>query len=89
MGLFSKRKLVEGVNILASYNVRRVFLMIINESEHTIYVSEDPMNVKENGIPIYPFEILVFDRGDGDRVESTFYAYTDKEVEIRIYEGVV
>jgi len=89
MGVFSRVKLNRGLNYAVSFNPRRVFLMIVNDSEVTIYVSEDPSDITSRGIPVYPFEILVFDRGDGDRTESAFYIYAENDTYVRIYEGVV
>ena len=89
MGLFSKQKIKAGETLSIYYNPRRVFLMLINDTESTIFISEDPTRIKELGIPLYPFEIIVFDKGDGDKAEGPFYVYSDQEVEIRIYEGVV
>jgi hypothetical protein len=89
VGLYTRVKISPGINPSISYNPRRVFLMIVNESDYTIYISEDPQNVRERGIPIYPYEIIVYDKSDGDRCENAFYIYSDYETYIRIYEGVV
>jgi tagatose-1,6-bisphosphate aldolase len=88
LGLYAKTTLTPGVNIIASYNEKRKALHVINESEYTIYVSENQNGIKDNGIPVYPFEVLVYDKAEGDATEYAFYAYTDVQVAIRVYEAV-
>ncbi|MEM2506945.1 MAG: hypothetical protein QXF61_07890 [Nitrososphaeria archaeon] len=64
--------------------------MITNEGETEIYVSKDPQSVNEVGIPVFPFETLVFDVADGDEPEYAFYAQTKVGTSIvRIYENLV
>ena len=89
MGLFSRISLSANKVYTLYYNPRRVFLMIMNDTESIVYISEDPVNIELNGIPIYPFEVLVFDRGDGDKVEGPYYLFCKNDVSIRVYEGVV
>ncbi len=75
---------------IASYNPNRKLLMIINESEVTVYISKDPMGVVENGIPLFFYEALVFDVADADEPESAFYAQTEEGTAlVRIYESLV
>lgn len=86
-----RREVVSTVpKIIASYNKFRKLLMIINESEYTVYVSKDPQNVVELGIPLFPYESIVFDIADADAPEEAFFAATDAgAAAVRIYESVV
>lgn len=87
---FRKENVSSETKIIASYNMNRKLLMIINESENVVYVSKDPQNVMEFGIPIFPFETLVFDVADGDEPEYAFFAQCLEGVAIiRIYENLV
>lgn len=75
---------------IASYNPARKLLLIINESDYTIYVSKDPVGVSETGIPVYPFESIVFDAADGDEPEYAFFAASPSSTaKVRIYEALV
>lgn len=78
------------VKTITSYNPNRKLLMIINESELTVYISKDPSNVTELGIPLFAFETIVFDVADGDEPEYAFFAQTIAGTsKIRIYENLV
>ncbi len=87
---FRREKVTTEPKAIASYNANRKLLMVINESEVTVYISKDPMNIVEIGIPLYPFETIVFDVADADEPESSFYAQTSEGYAIvRIYEALV
>jgi hypothetical protein len=89
MSLFSRQTIKAGEILSIYFNPRRVFLLIVNDSEATIYISQEMTEIKERGLPIYPYEILVFDKADGDKTEGPYYVYSDVDTKIRIYEGVV
>lgn len=76
--------------IVASYNPARKLILFINESENVVYISKDPLYVKELGIPLYPFESLVFDVADADEPEMAFYAAATADgSRVRVYEALV
>lgn len=77
------------VTQIVSYNPNRKLILVLNESDYTIYVSKDPMNVKELGIAVYPFESIVFDVADSDSPEEALYAVSEGVSKVRIYEAVV
>lgn len=78
------------IKCIATYNINRKLLLIINDSESVVYISKDPMYVKENGLPLYPYEIIVFDVADADEPETAFYAQALTGIaKLRIYEALV
>jgi hypothetical protein len=88
LGVYGKVTLKPGVNPLVPYNEKRKALIIINESEYTIWVGESQIDLKDKGLPLYPFEVIIFDRGEGDSAQYAFFAYSDVETTIKVYEGV-
>lgn len=89
-GAFRVEYVTPEVRQIASYNPTRKLLLIINESDYTIYVSKDPVGVSESGIPLYPFESIVFDAADGDEPEYSFFCVSPSgTAKIRIYEALV
>lgn len=87
---FRKEVVGKEARIIASYNPARKLLLVINESDYTVYISKDPANIAENGIPVYPYESIVFDVADADEPEYAFYAVCPLgTAKIRIYEALV
>lgn len=75
---------------IASFNPVRKLLLIMNESDTTVYISKDPQNIVTAGIALYPFESIVFDVSDADEPEYAFYAQTvSGTAKLRIYESLV
>ncbi len=75
---------------IATYNINRKLLMISNESEIVVYISKNPLSITENGIPLFPYETLVFDVADADGPEEAFYAQTQEgRARLRIYEALI
>jgi hypothetical protein len=76
--------------ILASYNPRRVSLTIINMGNYTVYISEDPQKITEEGFPLLPGTYITLAREDGDASEKAYYSICPEgEVELRIEEGII
>jgi hypothetical protein len=70
------------------YNPRRVVLVIFNNGANTIYLSENPVRVLEEGIPLSPGANMSFLKVDGDDPRIAWYACTASGTsELRIYEG--
>lgn len=86
-----RSEVVDGnVKSIASYNPNRKLILIINESDYVIYVSKDPINVERDGIPLYPYEGIIFDVGDADSPEEMLFCVSPEGVaRIRIYEALV
>lgn len=89
-GAFRREMVGTSVKQIASYNPARKLIMIVNDSEYTIYINKDPDGVKENGLPVYAFEIIVFDVADADAPEEMFFAVCEStNCPVRIYEALV
>ncbi len=75
---------------VATYNINRKLLMITNESEVVVYISKNPLNITESGIPLFPYETITFDVADADAPEEAFYAQTRVgRARLRIYEALI
>ena len=69
------------------YNTKRTALAIRHVSGETLYLSEDPTKVVEQGFPLEAGDAIVFRRVDGDTPEKAFYASTvNGTAELRIWE---
>lgn len=69
------------------YNPKRVALAIRHVSGETVYLSEDPVNVVEQGFPLEAGDGIVFRKVDGDTPEMTLWACTTTgTAELRIWE---
>lgn len=88
---FRKEVVVDVVKQIASYNPYRKLILFWNESSAIVYISTEPTYVKENGIPLYPQESIVFDVADADAPESMFFAQCQENstCTLRIYEALV
>lgn len=90
MGIFRTETVGAEVKLIASFNPRRRALLIVNDSENEVYISEDQEKILREGIPLYAYEALHFDTADGDKPEKAFYAQAPAGIaKIRIYEAVV
>lgn len=73
---------------LLPYNPARVSLVIHNTSLVTVYLSNDPLNVLENGFPVDPNIAVSFSITDGDEPQWQWWARTQAgTATLRIYEG--
>jgi hypothetical protein len=87
MGLFRIEVTTEIKNIVP-YNPRRVVLVLFNVGANTIFLSENPVRVLEEGIPLTPGANLSFLKVDGDDPRIAWYACTASGTsELRVYEG--
>lgn len=78
------------VKAIASYNPNRKLILIINESDYVVYISKDPMNIEKDGIPLYPYEGIIFDVSDADSPEEMLFSVSPEGIaKIRIYEALV
>ncbi|MEM4761498.1 MAG: hypothetical protein QW230_00790 [Thermofilum sp.] len=74
---------------IVAFNPRRTSLTIINNSFSTVYISRDPINVKETGYPLYPRDEVLLLQEEGDDPSAELYAQCESTgCELRIHEGV-
>ena len=86
MGSYSV-KVTTTVRNIVYFNPKRVALIIFNNGDVTAYLSQDPVNVVENGIPLQPGSSLTLLKVEGDQPEYQWFAQTlTSETELRIYE---
>lgn len=69
------------------YNAKRVALAIRNLQGNDVYLSEDPVNIVEQGFPLLAGDGIVFRKSDGDTPEMALWACTKEgSAELRIWE---
>jgi len=86
MGSYSVEVSTE-VRQIVYFNPKRVSLIIFNNGDVTAYLSQDPVKVKERGIPLLAGSSLTLLKIEGDQPEYQWYAQTiSDKTELRIYE---
>lgn len=69
------------------HNPRRVALAIRHLQGEDVYISEDPVNIVEQGFPLFAGDGLVFRKSEGDTTDMSLWACTRTgTAELRIWE---
>lgn len=75
--------------LLCPFNNKRVSLTLHNNSSVNVYISQDPANIREQGMVLVPHGYASLVKVEGDEPQYAMYAVAETgTADVRVHEGV-